>query len=68
MTDKNTIVIICGKCGRGIIGAESKDSIIDSQPVWWTQTEEGPRCNGRLIRILRDNAITLAWKDEVDAK
>lgn len=52
-------VVICSKCGRGILGG-SRAAIVDDIPLWWMahptipgKMLEGPRCGGRIMRVER---------------
>lgn len=61
-----TFVTICGKCGRGFTGDSAK-ALIDTTPLWWlgSSEEEGPRCDGRLIRVNRMSQIEKVHHDPV---
>lgn len=64
-------VVVCARCGRGFPLPPSNEALIDTMPVWWTQTEEGPQCGGRLMRvdrlkeIERLHALEIVPADEV---
>ena len=50
-------VVICSKCGRGMIGEIAMAIAIDSQPVWYTWETNGPDCNGALVLVDREEQI-----------
>lgn len=65
LSGRNIITVpVCSKCGRGFINEFAKNAAIDSQPVWWTQTEEGPRCDGRIMHMDRMKQIEKIYGDE----
>jgi hypothetical protein len=56
-------VAVCAKCGRGFINKYAKSASIDSQPVWWTSTAEGPRCDGQVLHVDRMKQIEKVYGD-----
>lgn len=64
-------VTICTRCGRGFPYKPSCEALIDSMPVWWMADPmrpgkmiEGPRCDGRLMRVNRQRQIEIVWADD----
>lgn len=57
-------VVICARCGRGVLG-QSRRAVIDTMPVWWTQDAEGPKCGGRLMNVNRRKQVEAVWADPI---
>lgn len=58
--DEIETVPICVRCGRGFTPSTQwpDPSIrIDAQPVWWTQSETGRTCGGRVMDVPRRGQI-----------
>jgi hypothetical protein len=65
-------VAVCSKCGRGflrqIVRGRLKpvEHLVDSQPIWWLQDVEGPRCDGSIMHIDRMKQIERVHADAID--
>lgn len=63
-------VTICAKCGRGFPYKPSSEALVDSMPLWWMAASEpgkmleGPRCNGRLVRVDRQKQVEKVWAED----
>lgn len=66
---KVALVVVCSKCGRGILGA-SRAASVDRQPTWWLVDDngkplEGPMCNGLLVSVERNAQVQKVWADPI---
>jgi hypothetical protein len=57
-------VVICARCGRGILG-QSRKAVIDTMPVWWTTDVEGPPCGGRIMSVERKAQVEAVWAEPI---
>lgn len=65
------MVVICSKCGRGLLG-KSRGARIDAQPVWWLVDPDdpnkminGPKCNGTIVHVERNTQVNKVWADAI---
>lgn len=60
-------VAVCAKCGRGFVRQNNKPvtHIKDTQPIWWTQWDDGPKCDGPIIHVDRMKQIERVYNDAI---
>lgn len=51
--DEIETVSVCVRCGRGFPPWCDLSTRVDGLAVWWTQTECGPTCGGRILQVDR---------------
>lgn len=62
--DEFVTVTVCLRCGRGFPPWAPLSTGVDTLPIWWTQTERGPACNGQILAVLRRDQIERIENEE----
>lgn len=65
LSGRNIITVpVCSRCGRGFLGEIAKSVSVDSQPVWWTQGQNGPMCGGQVMHMDRMTQIERVYGED----